>query len=299
MKLISSKKINIYVIVAIISAVAFFSIYGVKILNPLYTDWLLAGGDLSQHYLGWTAYRTSSWHFPIGMVDTLAYPYQTSIIFTDSIPIFAFFFKLLSPILPDKFQYFGIWGILCFVLQGVFAARIIANFTENKLIITISGMLFVFAPVMIFRMYVHTALAGQWILLLGLEPIFAYKKYQYSKKIYLIVGLMAALSASIHMYFVLMSGIILLGICFIDIFLLCRIKRCGLMLTEYLVVVAIVTWLFGGFNSDMPAGAVGIGIFSMNINTFFNPQGWSKIFRELPLYGTGQYEGFGYFGGGA
>lgn len=298
MKLLSHTKINIYVIVAIISAVAFFSIYGVKILNPLYTDWLLAGGDLSQHYLGWTAYRASCWHFPLGMVDTLAYPHQTSIIFTDSIPIFAIFFKLLSPILPDKFQYFGLWGLLCFILQGVLAARIFANFIENKVSIIIASVLFVFTPIMIWRMYAHTALAGQWILLLGLEPIFVYKKYQYNKKIYLIVGLMGALSASIHMYFVLMSGIILLGICFMDILVRRSIKRCVLMLTEYLSVVTIVTWLLGGFSSKMQAGDSGLGMFSINLNTFFNPQGWSKIFRELPLYGAGQYEGFGYLGGG-
>lgn len=297
-KLLSSKKINIYVVVAIISAVVFFSIYGIKVLNPMYINWLLVGGDLSQHYLGWTAYRASSWHFPIGMVDTLAYPHQTSIIFTDSIPIFAVFFKFLSPILPDKFQYFGIWGIFCFILQGVLAARIIASFIENKVIITMASVLFVFTPVMIWRMYAHTALAGQWILLLGLEPIFVYKKYQYNKKIYLIVGLMGILSVSIHMYFVLMSGIILLGICSIDIFVHRRFKRSGLMLTEYLAAVAIITWLLGGFSSEMQAEDGGLGMFSININTFFNPQGWSQIFRELPLYGTGQYEGFGYLGGG-
>lgn len=297
-KLLSSKKINIYVVVAIISAVVFFSIYGIKVLNPMYINWLLVGGDLSQHYLGWTAYRASSWHFPIGMVDTLAYPHQTSIIFTDSIPIFAVFFKFLSPILPDKFQYFGIWGIFCFILQGVLAARIIASFIENKVIITMASVLFVFTPVMIWRMYAHTALAGQWILLLGLEPIFVYKKYQYNKKIYLIVGLMGILSVSIHMYFVLMSGIILLGICSIDIFVHRRFKRSGLMLTEYLAAVAIISWLLGGFSSEMQAEDGGLGMFSININTFFNPQGWSQIFRELPLYGTGQYEGFGYLGGG-
>ena len=79
------KKLNtdtgMYIIISFLSAIVFCLIYGIKVINPTYTDWLLSGGDLSQHYLGWKAYRSSSWHFPIGMSDTLAYPNQTSIIY--------------------------------------------------------------------------------------------------------------------------------------------------------------------------------------------------------------------------
>lgn len=57
----------------------------VRILNPMYTDWLMNGEDLTQHYFGWKAYRESGWHFPIGMTDTLAYPNLTTVVFTDSI----------------------------------------------------------------------------------------------------------------------------------------------------------------------------------------------------------------------
>ena len=166
------------------------------------------------------------------------------------------------------------------------------------MIILIISILFLVTPVMIWRMYAHTALAGQWILLIGLEPIFAHNKYQCNKKIYLIVGLIGILSASIHIYFVLMSGIILLGVCLTDILVYRRVGRSGLMLMEYLIVAATVIWLLGGFNSGMQAQNGGLGIYSSNINTFFNPQGWSRIYRELPLYGDGQYEGFGYLGGG-
>jgi hypothetical protein len=116
------------------------------------------------------------------MMDTLVYPDATSIIFTDSIPLFAVFFKILSPVLPEQFQYFGLWGIMCFALQGLLAARILRNYTENKNLLVVSSLLFVFTPVMIGRMFGHTSLAGHWILLLGLEPIFAYKKYHGNKK---------------------------------------------------------------------------------------------------------------------
>lgn len=51
----------LYGIIALLSAIVFCMIYGVRVLNPVYTDWLLTGGDLSQHYIGWKAYRSSDW----------------------------------------------------------------------------------------------------------------------------------------------------------------------------------------------------------------------------------------------
>jgi hypothetical protein len=102
--------------------ISFVIIYGIKVINPLYTDWLLGNGDLSQHYLGWEFFRKCEWIFPIGMTNKLAYPTETSVIFTDSIPVFAVIFKLFRSILPDRFQYFGIWGGHVFCL-----ARFILN----------------------------------------------------------------------------------------------------------------------------------------------------------------------------
>lgn len=55
----------------LIGAILFISIYGVKILDPTYEDWLFEGGDLTQHYLGWVFYRRSGWHFPIGLIDNI------------------------------------------------------------------------------------------------------------------------------------------------------------------------------------------------------------------------------------
>ena len=128
---------TVYWMIGILSVLIFILIYGVHILNPIYTDWLLSGGDLSQHYLGWRGYRASAWHFPLGMMDTLTYPEKVSIIFTDSIPLLAVFFKMLSPILPDHFQYFGLWGMMCFALQGILAARILKNYTKNRIALKI------------------------------------------------------------------------------------------------------------------------------------------------------------------
>ena len=287
-----------YLLITVFAIIVFVSIYGIHVINPLYTDWLLSGGDLSQHYLGWRAYRNSSWLFPIGMVDVLAYPTKTSLIFTDSIPIMACFFKILATLLPNDFQYFGIWGILCFILQGILSARILKYGTNNKVLVIVPSMLFIYAPVAIMRMFGHTALAGQWVLLYGLEPLFANDKYKHSNKIYIVAGLMGILSATVHIYFVLMSGIILVAICIKDIIENKQVKRSIMLLCIYLLVVGICIAILGGFSIGASSAAAGLGSYSMNLNAFFNPWGWSNVFISRPFIWEEQSEGFAYLGAG-
>ena len=98
---------------------------------------LLRGGyieqDVQQHYAGWLFYRQSPISLPLCETDHLNWPDGTSIAFTDSIPLFAAFFRLLSPLLPGIFQYFGLYTALCFALQGGFAALLAGLFARSDL----------------------------------------------------------------------------------------------------------------------------------------------------------------------
>ena len=286
-----------YYIVAFCAIIAYLLIYGYYILNPFYTDWLLGHGDLSQHYLGWQAFQNGSWMFPIGMTNQLAYPSASSIIFTDSIPLFAVFFKLFRAILPTEFQYFGIWGLLCFILQGVIAAHIIQRFVKNKPYVVLTSLLFVFAPVMIWRMYAHTALAGQWLILLAFDLFFSNREDTTLKQ-YWKWALVGALSASVHIYLLLMCGIILAGGCLENLIRTKKVRASAIMLGMFLIPAVLVVALLGGFTSGMQANNSGLGLYSFNLNGFLNPQGWSQIFNDLPTYSIDQYEGFSYLGAG-
>ena len=121
-----------YLLLIIISTLVFIIFYGVKVLNPTYVEPWMVLSDKSQHYLGWVGFRDSDWTFPIGLTNRITYPDYNSIIFTDSIPLLEIFFKLLSPILPERFQYFGWWTLACCILQSVIAARILKRFIQNR-----------------------------------------------------------------------------------------------------------------------------------------------------------------------
>lgn len=184
------------------------------------------------------------------------------------------------------------------MLQALLTAKIINKYTDSKMLIFLSSILLILTPVMIWRMFYHTTLAGQWVILYGLEPLYHHEKYENStKKMLMHVCIMGILSSSTHIYFVLMNGIVLVGICLFDI-LERRLKRAGLSLGVYLASVASVIALLGGFAKGVRAADRGLGDFSFNLNALFNPQGWSCIFQTLPLYEEGQHEGFAYLGGG-
>ena len=104
------REINIFLLFSLFLSLTIFGlIYGYDILNPTYDAWIFKDGyhDIIQHYIGWLFYRQSPWHFPIGLIDNLAYPYQFSMIYTDSIPILAVFFKSISLSCFD-FEFFAI-----------------------------------------------------------------------------------------------------------------------------------------------------------------------------------------------
>lgn len=288
-------------IVAWISIVIFLLLYGIDIINPTYDAWLLRdiNADRYQSYLGWKAFRTSDWTFPIGLYRALSFPYYQSIIFTDSIPLFAILFKILSPILPETFQYFGLWGLCCFILQGTISAKLISKYSNNMMIIIFGSILMLLSPIMLRRMFDHNALAGQWIILLSITAFIFYKEYFFkqSRGIYF-WAFIASIASLIHLYFLAMCGILLLGYMLYDFLHNESWKRIFSYLFIYLLSAIVTVFILGGLSVKVleSASIAGLGFFSFNLNGLINPMDWSVFLKNLPIYAEGQYDGFGYLG---
>ncbi|MGO2133174.1 MAG: DUF6311 domain-containing protein [Halomonas sp.] len=84
-----------------------YYLYG-NMLSPSEVGWLLNEGDSFQHYIGWHFFRREAWSWPLGSLITLANDINTSIVFTDSIPLLALPLKIFHAWLPDPFQYLGL-----------------------------------------------------------------------------------------------------------------------------------------------------------------------------------------------
>jgi len=278
----------------LLGAVFYIYIFCTASLNFTYTDWLMKGGDLSQHYLGWKFFRNSSWHFPLGLIDNIVYPFKVSVIYTDSIPLFAIIFKILSPVLPENFQYFGLFGIMCYILQGGIGALVIRKIGGNASQSIIGSLFFIFSTVMMWRIYGHTSLSGHFIILLC---VLAYLQNNINlKKMIFIWSSLLVLSVLIHLYFAPMVMIFMFFRLLQEYLLSKELKKQCIIFVVSVLVLTGTMYCLGAFYFVNDPSLGGLGHFSANINTFINPQGWSRFIKDLPLATEGQYEGFAYLG---
>ena len=160
------KRSVMYALSVCLAATVFLLIYGVYPLDVTNDIWIIRGYDFTdiiQHYAGWCHFRISQWHFPLGLADTLSLCEGTYITYTDSIPYVAILFKLLNPILPQTFQYFGWFALLCFILQAIAAGLLLERRTKNYILILLGEVFFLTNPVVIERTFKHTALGAQWL----------------------------------------------------------------------------------------------------------------------------------------
>ena len=109
---------------ALLGTLAFLWISGGGILSPTHIGWL-TGGDPAQHFIGWQFFREAPLlQSPLGANSDFGMEIGSSLIYTDSLPLLAFLFKPLRALLPQPFQYMGLWMLVCFILQAVFAWKL-------------------------------------------------------------------------------------------------------------------------------------------------------------------------------
>ena len=211
---------------ALLGALVFLILYGVRVLDPTCVDWILnnPSPDPAQHYLGWVFYRRSGWHLPyLGANYSAIYPYRTSILYTDSIPLLAVLGKLLGGALPARFQYLGLWGLFCYAMQGGLAQALIARIggvrpgdTAKGWASVLGAGVLVLFPALNIRMFAHTALAANWLVLLALWLWLCAERSENrpaTAKLCLWWGILGLLCAGIHLYYLPMVGMVLVAAC--------------------------------------------------------------------------------------
>lgn len=293
---------QIFLIGAVLGIIFFVAIYGFSVLNFTNDAWLLTGRDLQQHYIGWKAFRSADWTFPIGMHNRLTYPYEISVLYTDSIPLFAIIFKLLSPVLPQTFQYFGLFGLTCFIMNGGIGALLVARFSRNRFVCGAGSIFFILASPVLQRLFGlltedsrHTSLAAHFLILAAIG-IWLYKdKFADRRKAALAFSVLAMLCVLIQMYIIFMVGGIMCGY-----LLYCLLKdkdwkRLLVVFASFCLSFLVTFFVIGGFTNVLKATARGFGIYSANINALWNPFNYSSFFGKKPWH-MGQYEGFSYLG---
>lgn len=263
-------------------------------INPHNTDWIRSDPAVFQS--AWEFLRREEWTFPPTWLPKLDYPFGTSAAYLDVIPIFAVPAKLLAQWLPTDFQFFGIYLVLCLVLQTWFTLKLLNHFTSDLPELLIGALFFLNAPILLSRIYVHFSLSAQWLILAALFCYFRPPDPTRARRYVLPFLLLAFLAGGFSPYLSLM-------ILFIAVAALFR-ARSSLATAGSTQAMTVVAWgvglllctaasffVFGFLSFAMQRTLRGDGYTMFSLDLF------SPFDRSAFLPGPG-YEGYNYLGAG-
>tara|TARA_B100000035_G_scaffold167478_1_gene142882 strand:+ start:1051 stop:3144 length:2094 start_codon:yes stop_codon:yes gene_type:complete len=280
-----------------VSSLSFsFYLLGFDNFNFSNQSWL-TNGDLAQYQLGWKFYREDIWRFPLGLNPNYGITNSSSIIYSDSIPLFAIFFKIFKSFLIEDFQYFSFWIFICIYLQALFSFKIIYYLTKNISYSLISSLFFIFSTILIYRSGIHLSLTAHWLILgYFYIQISSIDKKELKKHLIIYISLL------IHFYF----SLILIGIFFLE--KLIKLKKLSIkdLISSIVLIILslILMYVVGYFTIGIDDGlGFGYGIYNFNLNSFLNPLGqnyverfnWSLFLPTLNFQNK-EMEGFSYLG---
>lgn len=251
-------------------------------------------GDLAQHLSGWYAFVYEPWHFPLLKINLLDYPEGTNISMTDSIPLFAVFFKLIRGILPPDFNFFSIFFVFCYLSQAIAATTLAYSLNQKSFLAVIAFTFFaVSAPILSNRVAGEDSLACQAFILFALALYFFNKRNLLSlRQLNGYFGLVIGLSLLVHPYLTAMSYPFYLASVYEYIKRPSHRKKIlgSLLITH--ACLALEFFVFGLGTSEIVGG---FGLYNMNL---LAPVYGGYFAKGTPYLRAAQVEGFAYLGAG-
>ncbi len=307
----------------LVGGLVFICIFGFSVVDVTNVGWLYDSSsteglwDLTQHYLGWVYYRKSPWAFPLGLMQGLNTS-AVSVVYTDSIPLFAVIFKCLSPLLPETFQYFGLFELMSYILMGGFGALFLRRFTDDLISCQASALLFSISPCMLKRVFYHSALSAHFLVVAAIclwvwRDILLEKRNGKRGYLRFLWTLLICVASAINAYFVpMVLGIMLCGLLQELLEKKIKIKKIVADIACPVFSMGLLCYILGYFYGDVSASTTGLENLSFNLLQFFNPgndlcvidhrnyifstQNYSSFLSTLPTISGWQEEGFSYLG---
>jgi hypothetical protein len=293
--------VNGWIVSGLFGALAYLAVAGFAPLDVTNVGWIFHAGDIATAQTGWDFYRHAPWSARIALNPAYGMDYSGSIIFSDAVPLLAIPFKALSPLLPEPFQYFGLWTFASFVLQGVFGWALMSRATENPVARILGAILISLTPLYCYRLVscTHMSLTAHWMVLAGLCLCLP----PHTRRPWLWWGLLLAAAAFTHIYLFAMVAALWCADLARRAFLDPR-KTWPEPLGVGAALAALI-WATGIWSGPAGVHQGGFGWFKMNVFALFDPDGWtstaidrpgwSYILPDLPNWG-GDFEGFAFLG---
>ena len=292
-----NNKIANFIIPLSIGVTAFALVLDYKILFLSNIGWLNLEDPIF-HYLGWEFFRVDEWRNPIGLNPNYGIDISSSIVFSDSIPLLAIIFKLLTNSAEGPIQYFGLWLFVCYLLQAYFSFKLISIVTKSLAVRIFFCGTMLFVPAMLVRTNIHIALASHFLLVASIYLIFTKNKnYIDCKWIFLLVA-----SLGIHFYLFFMVFVLYIA----DSLDRCRnslpsirgILKKFIILIIVIIALVVCAWQFGYLAINVQSTTdSGFGSYQMNLLGLINSTEWSLL-QKRSYFSHPSFEGMNYLGFG-
>jgi len=299
-------KRQILLLGAIIGVIFFLICFGTASLDVTVDAWIIEGHierDITCDYASWINYRNSEWGWPLGVNKNMGYPYGNAIAVSGSgsAPVLAIILKAFNSVLPETFQLYGWWMLLCYLLQGMSAALLGSLFTKRAVSLAAISALFTASPILGERAFRHITLCIHYLILFGLYLYIQNSRGNSKGQWWKYVILTSVALTTFPYFYPILVAIIAAS-------LLQTVRRPGGIrrIVGYAIsnttIPFALAWICGLFYSKTSAAREGYGVYSMNLNQPINPVSykgiiWSRILKERPLV-LAQYDGFNYLGFG-
>lgn len=263
---------------------------GLKIISPKNNDWLSFGDGTAE--ISWEFFRQQPlFQYPLGLNPQYGLEISSTAAFDGQIPIMSFVLHPFENLLPERFQYYGLFVFFTFALNYYFARRIFQYLRFNDYQSTVSGIILATSPVILNRFIenTHYSLTSAWI-------IFAAILLSLQRNVKFISWFFVfSFSILIHLYFLPFILLIYIFTLFFEI-------RNNAIRLSYLIVIAalasmsIILMSFTGyFFGGISGKDVGYGLFRSTLLSLIDSSGWSRIIPDI-AEPDGAYEGFAFIG---
>ena len=265
-------------------------------------------GDIAKGEIGWFHYARDPWRFPVFDVGNYHYPEGSSLILSDSLPLFALPAKVAYRLNDDMTRrppiYSGWWVALCFVLQAVAASRLLQALGVRQYVPHVAGIaLFCYMPIVMLR-FGQAALMAQFLILLALEGYVRAKREGLTRGQWIALCALPPVSLLVHPYLTVMCGA-LVATAIVDQWRARQLdlrgaasRFGGMALTALLLML-----LSGGFFTAVRGTFGDYGLYSLNLLSPWVPFAPTLAGRVLGtdtpvIPGSNQWEGGAYLGAG-
>ncbi len=297
------KNILVIFFLVFVYAIVFILTHGYLNFNIHYTDWCLASPDedINLNYLNFFAFLNDD--SPIPYYANMIYPFKGCLFYIDYSSILSLLIKIYyryilhSRALID-FQFAWWYGVIFFILQGLFSFKILKKLTNaDDINILICSIFFVISPPMFCRFPSSLNLSAHFLILMSFMPFI----YKFSNRFLILFWFVSGiLSCGIHPYFV---PVIFVNLLAYAIYKSIKTKKIIFNISLILIYLSgtFIPYFICSAPSDVSPYAEGLQYYTMNLNSFIHPHSiGSSLFpflNNLKLF-EGNGEGTAYLGGG-